>query len=469
MAATVEGLRCTPFQQRVLEIPECFDLFLGGGRGGGKDYAIAFLILRHVEQYKARARVLYLRQTYQGLADFELVCREVFAAAYSTSARYNANEHTWRFPGGGYLELGQLDSHQAYASKQGRSFTLLIVSEAGQYATPDLLDLMRSNLRGPKELPLRMIIAANPAGPGHYWLQKRYVFKAKPWTPFLEEKSKREWIYAPSTYLDNDHIDRDAYRAQLEASAPSDPELLRAWLAGDWTVARGAYFAAVLEESRNAIGPFQIGKLPRTNGATWDTWIAHDFGSAAPSCTFLMAESPGGEFAGQFYPRDSIIILDEYAVYRRDHLNKGLGWTAAITAEALVEWCKEWKVKARGVGDDAMFAHTGHATGAIADEFGAKGVSLMPAKKGDRITGWQRMKRMLADAGKPDVPGLYVSRACEYFWSTVPYLARDQKRIEDLDSSGPDHAADACRYGLMRQKITARITPFSTVLGYRER
>ena len=74
-------------------------------------------------------------------------------------------------------------------------------------------------------------------------------------------------------------------------------------------------------------------------------------------------------------------------MYRRDNLNMGLGWTAAITAEALVDWCKQWNVKPVGVGDDAMFARTGHA-GSIADEFGAKGVSLMPAKKGDRITGW---------------------------------------------------------------------------------
>lgn len=61
------------------------------------------------------------------------------------------------------------------------------------------------------------------------------------------------------------------------------------------------------------------------------------------------------------------------------------------------------------------------------------------------------MRRLLGDAGKPDVPGLYVSRVCEYFWETVPFLARDQKRMEDVDSSGPDHAADAVRYGCLRQ------------------
>ena len=61
------------------------------------------------------------------------------------------------------------------------------------------------------------------------------------------------------------------------------------------------------------------------------------------------------------------------------------------------------------------------------------------------------MTRLLSDAGKPDKPGLYISRACEYFWSTVPFLARDSKHIEDVDSSACDHAADACRYGLLAQ------------------
>lgn len=102
------------------------------------------------------------------------------------------------------------------------------------------------------------------------------------------------------------------------------------------------------------------------------------------------------------------------------------------------------------MADDAIFAKTGHATGSIAEEFNRAGVYFRPARKADRISGWQTMRRLLADAGKPDLPGLYVSRDCRYFWETVPYLARDQKRVEDLDSSGPDHAADAVRYGCLR-------------------
>lgn len=99
----------------MLAVPEEVDLFLGGGRGGGKSYALALLAMRHIEQYGKQARVLYLRRTYKGLADFELVTRELFGEVYGTGARYNQAEHVWRFPNAGYMELGQLESHADYA------------------------------------------------------------------------------------------------------------------------------------------------------------------------------------------------------------------------------------------------------------------------------------------------------------------------------------------------------------------
>jgi hypothetical protein len=465
----------------VLLLPEAVDVFLGGGRGGAKSYTLALLALRHVEQYGSRAHILYLRRSYRGVADFELLTRELFGLVYGTSARFNGAEHVWRFPNGGYLELGQLENHDDYPKHQGRSFSLLLVDEAGQYPTPDLLDIMRSNLRGPKGMPIRMIIAANPGGPGHAWLAKRYVFQAGPWQPFLEAKSKRTWIYAPSTYLDNPFIDRAQYREQLESACPDDSELLRAWVEGDWAVARGAYFASVLDERRNAVDPWphipgalverpkpklrakredwdaymkaEFGKVAPSSLPTWDAFLAHDFGSSAPSVTYIVVKSPGGTGPdGRFYPRDSLILVDELATNKRDRLHEGLGWTVPTLGEEIVSMCKRWGVRPDGVADDAIFARTGSGAGSIAEEFRRCGVYFSPAQKSDRISGWQTMRRLLADAGKPDVPGLYVSRACSYFWQTVPYLPRDQRRVEDIDSTAVDHAADAARYACLRRQ-----------------
>ena len=71
------------FQQKIMLLPEELDVFCGGGRGGGKSYGLALLCLRHVEQYGDKARILYLRRTYKGLADFELICRELFGTVYT--------------------------------------------------------------------------------------------------------------------------------------------------------------------------------------------------------------------------------------------------------------------------------------------------------------------------------------------------------------------------------------------------
>ena len=114
-----------------------------------------------------------------------------------------------------------------------------------------------------------------------------------------------------------------------------------------------------------------------------------------------------------------------------------------------------------GCADDACFAQHGHAGGSIADEFRSNGVRFDRAYKQrmDRVSGWARMRALLDSAGKPDVPGLYVSSRCEYWWSTVPTLPRDARKIEDVDSSAADHAADATRYALNWERNRIRAVP----------
>ena len=65
-----------------------------------KSYALLLLALRHIEQYEGKARILFVRMSHAGTADFESLCRELFGLVYGHSARYNAQEGLWRFPSG---------------------------------------------------------------------------------------------------------------------------------------------------------------------------------------------------------------------------------------------------------------------------------------------------------------------------------------------------------------------------------
>lgn len=443
------SIKYSEFQQKVLAIPEAYDLALTGGRGGGKSFLLALLALRYAEQYREKARILYVRKTHKSLADFEALTRELFGKIYGPAASYNSTEKFWRLPNEAYFELNQLENERDYLKYQGRSFGLLIQDEVTQYDTPRLLDKLRSNLRAPKGVPTRTVVAGNPGGPGHSWVAKRYVFnKAKDFEPFEEPQTGRTFVRCPSIYLDNPFVDREQYKKQLKASLTKDPELLKAWLNGDWAVSVGSYFSSVLDEQRNATDPWEQVPVNPYTGKRWRHWLAHDYGSSAPSVTYLMAKSPGMEVDGRFYPKDSIVLLDELATADPHSPNEGLGYTIPHLAELIKAFCEQWNVRPRGCADDACFSNHGHSSGSIADEFRGEGVHLRRARKADRKSGWEKMRTLMQDAGKPDRPGLYISRKCSYFWNTVPYLGRDKRDPEDVDTTGPDHAADACRYGI---------------------
>src|SRR5258708_33487613 len=145
-----QKLNISPFQQNVLRVPEAFDLFLGGGRGGAKTATLVFLALRCVEQYGAKARVLYLRLTHKGCADFVSLCFDLLGPIYGTAPRFNGQEGLFRFPTGGTLEVNQLESRSGSQKNKSRSFTLLLTYHAGAAARRDRSDAPPQQQRAPR-------------------------------------------------------------------------------------------------------------------------------------------------------------------------------------------------------------------------------------------------------------------------------------------------------------------------------
>lgn len=78
---------------------------------------------------------------------------------------------------------------------------------------------------------------------------------------------------------------------------------------------------------------------------------------------------------------------------------------------------------------------------------GAEGVQF---RKGDnaRLAGKMQLHGRLRfdPEGRP---GLYVFDCCRQFIRTVPALAYDAARVEDVDTDAEDHVYDETRYFLM--------------------
>lgn len=426
-----------PFQQKIIDCP--VDLVLPGGRGGGKSFGVAIRILRSIEKYGVDYQGLYIRKTYKGIQDFEKICRKVLPK--NKGASYNKTDKLWTFTNGATLELSQLEHDKDYDKFQGRSFTEIIIDEAGQYDSASILDLMLSNLRGKVGLPLVRIIIANPGGIGHQWIFNRYIQNRADGEIYYEPKSERKVMTLNSTYRDNAAIDREEYAQSLRSATANDEELRKAYIDGDWNIARGAYFATVLDRTRSTIPNW--GSIPQG----WKPFIGIDYGTAAPCAVYLAAISPGSTVNGRYYPRDSIALLDELYLAQASNNTKGLNLTIDVCADRIKTFCAHWNfnpVSADNIADDACFASDGRDS--IAALFLQAGVRFSPAKKGDRVSGWEHLRTMMLRAGDFEQPGLYVSPRCTQFWAIVPTVPRSERHPADVDTNANDHIADAVRY-----------------------
>lgn len=442
--------RVTPsaFQQKIID-HEGSDLILPGGRGGGKSYGTALRIVKRVKSLGIDYQGLFFRKTMKGIRDFKKVTQIVFPLRYP-GAKLNSADNIWKFPNGATLELDQLETFSDYEKFQGRSFTDISADEAAQYSTPELIDLMFSNLRARAGVQTSFTLIANPGNAGHMWFSERYVQNRAPGVPYFEPATERICTTYPSTYQDNAAINQEEYLKSLTSATANDADLRKAYILGDWNIARGAFFGSVLSKERSQVAPVQ--SLP----GDWRIFLAMDYGTAAPCAVYLMAESPGGFIDGRWFPPDSILVFGELYLAQEKNLAKGLDLTIPEQAERIKEFCAYYGHNTQdsaNVADDACFAEDGRVS--IADEFKGCGVSFSPAHKKDRLSGWELVRTMLRQAGSPDVPGLYVTSNCTYFWKVFPTIPRDPRKLWDVDTKSNDHIADAIRYGVLSRKTSS--------------
>jgi len=418
----------TPKQQLFHDATE-FAVLFGGSLGGGKTMALTVEVIKACMKHPG-LRVGAFRRTYGELKESLLAELANLSYAHALGARWVGNEYELRFPNGSVAMFRYAESLADATRRQGGQYQLLAFDEL-TLTLPEVVSFLESRLRsGRADVPVLGVRAtANPGGPGHGAVRKRFIDATNYGTKVIRDERARTVRFIPSRMEDNPHLNPEYERDLLAL-----PEVMRQALReGNWDVFAGAMFPE-LNHDRHVVHPVL---LP----ASWRRYIAVDWGYAKPWAVLWGAVDEDGRVW----------------VYRELY-KAGVGEAQQAQMILAAEGPTE-QVAAR-YADDAMWATRGDAK-PIADIYAENGCPLEPAGKGpgSRIAGWQRIHSYLSEApaclhhrtlGWDTCPMLHVFTPVTELYRELRDLPHAVKGDpEDADTTASDHAADALRYLLL--------------------
>ena len=422
--------------QRLLLQCGVFEVFFGGARGGGKTDGMLGEWGQHAAMYGAAAIGLMVRRSSTQLLETIKRAGEIFGPL---GGKMTTKPDILIMPNGARLNFRFLERDQDAENYQGHSYTRLYVEEAGNFPSPAPIFKLFATLRSGKGVPCRVRLTGNPGGPGHHWLKSRYIDPAPLGMSLITDpETGRDRVYIPSRVADNVHLGAD-YVANLRMSG--SPELVRAWLEGDWDVIAGAYFPE-WDRERHVVAARSLPKY-------WHRFRSLDWGSARPFSVGWWAVSDGEL---DDFPRGALIRYREW-YGTTGQPNVGLRLTAEEVADGIVEReahdLPSGDVMS-GVADPAIFASDGGPS--IGDRMATRGVFFNRADNkrvagSGAMGGWDQVRARLKGDGER--PALYVFDHCIHLIRTLPMLQHDPDRPEDVDTDQEDHAPDECRYACM--------------------
>ena len=312
--------------------------------------------------------------------------------------------------------------------------------ELTTWPTPELYLRMKATLRSanPAIRYKRIRATANPGGPGHGWVKDYFSIKDYPeggvvLTP--TDGSGRRRMFIKSKVSDNKVLLEATPDYEATLRSLGSPELVRAWLDGDWNVVQGAYFPEFARHS-HVVEPFPI---PHS----WTKIRAMDWGSASPFAVLWAAVSDGQPVPviGDRYPKGALILYREW--YGTKGHNVGLKLTDEQVADGILER-ELGEVPNDSVLDPSAFMQKGGPSSAERMARHSQQAVMFRKADNNRIAGWAALRARLV--GTTEGPMLYVFSTCPHLIEHLPQLQHDPNKPEDADTDGEDHLADALRY-----------------------
>jgi hypothetical protein len=248
-----------------------FEIFYGGSRGSLKTEGTLGDWMSHADLYGEDAVGLIVRKSREQLRETFERARRLFVPL-----GFHFAGHICTSPQGARLRFAYLERDADAENYQGDNNTRVYIEELTNFANPAPVMKLMATLRSTKGVPVGFRATGNPGGPGHGWVKKRYIEPARqgwkvipePFTnPWTGETVTKERIFIPGKITDHNLLGPE-YIANLQMSG--SPELVRAWLEGDWDVVAGAYFPE-FSRGRHVLEPLPSrksgGASPRRTGA----------------------------------------------------------------------------------------------------------------------------------------------------------------------------------------------------------
>lgn len=432
----------------------CDVVVYGGARGGGKTHGSLGEFWLHAQDYLSDAKGLMVRKSREDLKD----TIDIASSMYGNAAVWNEQKKFFKFRGGATLHMAYLENDADAMNYQGWSLTRVYVEEITQYASNKGIFKLFATLRSATGIRPQFRATCNPGGPGHHWV-KQWAIDLGPMRPFKDPDTGLVRVFIPAKLTDNPALLKADPHYVNRLRASGSPELVRAWLEGDWNVIEGAFFPE-FETARHVIPPIV---LPHW----WTRFRSMDWGSARPfSVGWWTVVQDDFTLGDRTLPRGAIVRYREW--YGAASPNIGLKWPAEKVARGIAERDGHDDI-AYGVLDPASFAVISGPS--IGEVMARHNVPFRPADNSrksipKRMGGWDQLRARLR--GDPEGRAMiFFTEPCKAIIRTLPMMQHNEHDMEDLDTDSEDHAVDETRYACMSRPYTAILPVTQDLNPYR--